>query len=160
MDLRLVYAILLTLLPITELRAGLPLAISYALENKVSLPLIFLIIILTNMIVVFALFLFLSFLHEKLLKFPVYKKGFGLCLKRIQRKANKLEKRYPSLEFLGLMLLVALPFPGTGAWTGTLVAWVLGLDKKRSAIAICCGIVLAGTLVFLATFGIISLFPH
>ena len=54
------------------------------------------------------------------------------------------------------MLLVAVPLPGTGAWTGALIAWVLKLNRLKSFIAISAGIIIAGILVLSASLGFFS----
>ena len=115
MDLRLIYAIILTIMPVTELRVGLPLAITYAIENNIPISLIFILILLINLLVIFFIFHFLD-------------------------------------------NFVAVPLPGTGAWTGCLLSWLLGLDRKKSILSICIGVIIASILVLFGTLGFISLF--
>ena len=85
-----------------------------------------------------------------------YKKGFNIFLKRFQKKVDKFEKRYDSLGFIALALLVAIPLPGTGAWTGCLVAWLLGLERKKSIISISLGVLIAGLLILAGALSFIS----
>jgi uncharacterized membrane protein len=59
---------------------------------------------------------------------------------------------------LALTLFVAVPLPVTGAWSGCLVAWTLGLDRKKSILAISLGVVIAGLIVFFGTIGFMNLF--
>ncbi len=59
--------------------------------------------------------------------------------------------------FLGLVFLVALPLPISGAYTGTVLSWLLGMDWMRSFSAITLGVVCAGIIVMLATMGVISI---
>ena len=75
-------------------------------------------------------------------------------LERIRRKADKLEKKMDNWGFLALALFVAVPLPGTGAWTGTLVAWVLGLERWKSFLAIALGVTIAGLIILFASLGI------
>ena len=156
MDLRLLYAILLTILPGTELRFGLPVGMLYAQENNVSLILIFLLIVLINILLIFFIFFFLDYLHKWLMKFKFYEKFFKAFLKRFQKKVDKFEKRHARLGFLALTLFIAIPLPGTGAWSGCLVSWVLGLDRKKSVLAIALGVSIAGLLIFLGVLGFMS----
>lgn len=158
MDLRLLYAILLTLFPGTELRFGLPIAMLYAQDNGVSLILIFLLIVLINILLIFFVFFFLDHLHKWLMKFKLYEKFFKASLKRFQKRVDKFEKRHDTLGFLALTLFVAIPLPGTGAWSGSLVSWILGLDRKKSILAIALGVSIAGLLIFLGVLGFMSLF--
>ncbi|MFH1823436.1 MAG: small multi-drug export protein [archaeon] len=124
-----------------ELRLGIPFCISQ--NNPVILSAV--LCILANLLVApFVLF----FLGKA--------KKFNGLLHKIRNK--KKEEKIQNLGFLGLILFTAIPFPGTGAWTGSVLAWGLGLQKKKSILAISIGVVIAGILVTLATIGIISFF--
>ena len=158
MDLRLLYAIILTIFPGTELRLGLPVAMLYAQDNGVSLILIFLLIVLINILLIFFIFFFLDHLHKWLMKFELYEKFFKASLKRFQKRVDKFEKRHATLGFLALTLFVAIPLPGTGAWSGSLISWILGLDRKKSILAIALGVLIAGLLIFLGVLGFMSFF--
>jgi uncharacterized membrane protein len=155
---KLLYAILLTIAPVTELRVGLPLAISYGLENNIPLVLIFSTILLFNILVIFIIFFLLDNVHHILLKSRTYEKMFNIYIKRFQKKVDKFERRYDKLGFLALVLFVAVPLPGTGAWTGSLLSWILELDRKKSILAISIGVIIAGLFVFFGTLGFINLF--
>ncbi len=155
MDLRLLYAIILTVFPGTELRFGLPIAMLYAQDNNISLILIFLLIVIVNVLLIFFVFFFFDHLHKGLMNFKFYKKFFNIYIKKLHNRIKKFEKRYAALGFLALVLFVAVPLPGTGAWSG-LVSWILGLNRKKSIIAISLGILIAGLLIFLGTFGFIA----
>ncbi len=76
----------------------------------------------------------------------------------IQTRASKKKKWIQRWGWIGLLLLVAIPMPGTGAWTGSLVSFMLKLPKIPSLIAIFFGISIAGTIVMLASLGIIQFF--
>ena len=158
MDLKLIYAIILTILPLTELRIGLPLALLYAKESGVSIYLIFCLIILINILLIFFIFYFLDKIHKKLLNWYWYKHLFELYLKKIQKKVKKFEARYEALGFLALVLFVAIPLPITGAWTGCLLSWLLNLDRKKSICSISLGVLLAGIFIFLGTLGFFKIF--
>ena len=153
MDLRLFYALILTLMPVTELRVGLPVAIFYALDNNIPIALIFALIVLINILLIFLIFYFLDNLHYVLMDLKFYKKFFELHLRKFQKKVDKFERRYEAFGFLALVLFVAIPLPGTGAWTGCLAAWLLGLERKKSILSISLGILIAGLLVLLVTLG-------
>ncbi len=158
MDLRLIYAIILTILPISELRGGLPLAIIYATEHNIPIILIFSLIILLNILVIFFIFYFLDNLHHVFMNIKFYKKFFEFYVKRFQKKIDKFEKKYSTLGFLALTLFVAVPLPITGAWSGCLVSWMLDLDRKKSIIAISSGVIIAGIIILFGTMGFINLF--
>ena len=156
-DLRLIYAVILSILPITELRAGLPLAIIYANDNNIPIILVFLLIVLINILAIFLAFFFLDKIHRILLKLKFYKKIFDFYLNKIQRKVDKFEKKYSLLGSLALTLFVAVPLPATGAWSGVLISWILDLDRRKSILAISLGVIIAGILVLLGTFGFLNL---
>jgi len=158
MDLRFFYAVILTILPVTELRAGLPLAIGFAIDNNIPVFLISSTIILINILLIFFIFYFLDNIHIKLMNLGFYKRTYKKFLKRFQKKVEKIEKKYNSLGFVALILFVSVPLPGTGAWSGSLVSWILGLERKKSILAISIGVIIAGILVILGTSGIIKLF--
>jgi uncharacterized membrane protein len=158
MDLKLIYALILTIMPVTELRVGLPIAITYAIEKGISVLLIFSIVVLLNILVIFFIFYFLDNLHRIFMSIKIYRRNFDRFLEKFRKKVDKFERRYESLGFLALVLFVAIPLPGTGAWTGCLVSWLLGLGRKKSILAISLGVIIAGFLVLLGTLGIINLF--
>jgi uncharacterized membrane protein len=158
MDLRLIYSILLTIMPVTELRAGMPLAMIYFIENNLPVILAFFLIVSINILVIFAIFYFLDVLHNLFMNVEIYKKYFNKFINRFQKKVDKFEKRHNSLGFLALVLFVAIPLPGTGVWTGCLLSWVLGLDRKKSIISIIIGTIIAGAIVFSITLGAVNLF--
>ncbi len=155
MDLRLIYAILLTLMPITELRAGLPLGVLYALDNNVPIILVFFLIIFINILLIFFIFYFLDKIHSIFMKINLYKRIFNFYLRKIQKRVDKFEKRHDQIGFYALMLFVAIPLPGTGAWSGCLLSWILGLDRKKSIMAIIAGIMIAGLFILLGSLGFI-----
>jgi len=152
----LILAIILTLLPLVELRGGLPVALINAGKYGISQYLIFLIIVFLNILLIFVIFFFLDYLHKKLMKYSFYKKFYSFYLERMQNKINRFEKSYASIGFLALFFFVAIPLPLTGAYTGTFLSWVLGLNRKKSVIAIALGVLTAGIIIFLGTLGFIS----
>ena len=79
----------------------------------------------------------------------------GLITKLENRAMGKSDqiKRY---EFLGLLLFVGIPLPGTGAWTGALIASLLEVDIKKSSIAILCGLFMASAIMYIVSYGIVG----
>jgi uncharacterized membrane protein len=158
MDLKLIYALILTIMPVTELRVGLPIAITYAIEKNISVFLIFSIVVLLNILVIFFIFYFLDNIHKIFMNIKIYRKIFDKFLEKFRKKVDKFERKYESFGFLALVLFVAIPLPATGAWTGCLTSWLLGLDRKKSILAISLGVIIAGVLILLGTLGVINLF--
>jgi len=158
MDLRIIYALILSILPISELRGGLPLAIIYANQHSIPIALIFPLIVMANILAIFIAFFFLDRFHHLFLKIKIYKKFFDRYVERFQKKADKFENKYSAMGFLALTLFVAVPLPATGAWSGVLIAWLLKLDRKKSILSISLGVLIAGILVLFGTLGFLRIF--
>ncbi|HIH52480.1 MAG TPA: small multi-drug export protein [Nanoarchaeota archaeon] len=152
----LIIAVILTLLPLVELRGGLPLALINASKYGVSQLTIFLIIVLLNIFLIFLIFFFLDNIHKIFMRFNFYKNFYSFYLKKMQKKIIIFEKSHNSIGFFALFLFVAIPLPLTGAYTGTFLSWILGLERKRSIIAIALGVLTAGVIIYLGTLGVIS----
>ncbi len=131
---------ILSILPISELRGAIP----YAYFNGLSLQASFLLGVLCNCLVAPIGFLFLNSLHKVLDKCSLYHRIFE---KTVTKARNKVGEKVKQYGLWGLMVFVAVPLPITGAWTGTIGAWVLGLDKKKSILSIWMGVLIAGIIV-------------
>ncbi|MFQ5834408.1 MAG: COG2426 family protein [bacterium] len=129
----------LSMLPILELRGGLPFALSQGLSPLRA----YLISVAGNILPVFPLLLLLRRLFIFLGRYKIAEKTLSWTMKRA-RKREDLVRRY---GFGGLILLVAIPLPITGAWTGVLVSFLLSLEIKYSFVGICIGVCLAGGIV-------------
>ena len=75
-------------------------------------------------------------------------------VKRLEDKADRKKDKVLKYEFWGLMFFVAIPLPGTGAWTGALIAAMLDMQLKRAFPAIAAGVVIAAVIVTVATYGV------
>ena len=132
---------LTSMLPIVELRGALPLAINVF---HIAWPKAFLISFLGNIIPV----PFILWLLKPIVKILSRIKPLGIffewLFERTRRRSNELIKKY---EEVGLLAFVAIPLPMTGAWTGALVAFLFGLDFKKSLLIITIGVFIAGIIV-------------
>ena len=141
---------LIAMLPISELRGAIP----YALSTGMSWQQSYLWAVIGNFIPVIPLLLFLepisSFLSRRS---AVCRRFFDWLFARTRRRGRVVE-RY---EAIGLILFVAIPLPVTGAWTGTVAAFLFGVRFRYSLPAIITGILIAGTVVTLASLGVITL---
>jgi uncharacterized membrane protein len=137
-------AFILSLLPISELRGGIP----YAVGNGTHIIVAYIVCVLSNILVIPLLFIFLETVHKLFYKVRLYRVLFDKWVARTGKKAEKKVKKY---GYWGIMLFVAIPLPITGAYTGTLAAWILQLDKKRSFWYLALGVVIAGIIVSIAT---------
>lgn len=128
------------MLPIAELRGGLP----FALASGVPPIPAYLVCVIANSLVGPLVFLFLTSLHKLLIRWGAYHRFFEKIIERARRRVREKVERY---GYLGLMIFVAIPLPFTGAYTGALGAWVLGMGRLKSLLAIFLGVALAGVLV-------------
>jgi len=138
--------LLATILPISELRGGIPLGISLGLSPWVT----FFIAVVANALIFFPIFFALRLFYDKLLfRIPLFNKYLDNLRKRGEPKVEKY-------GFWGLTLFVAIPLPVTGAYTGTILAWLLGMDWRKAFPAVGLGVIVAGVVVLLITLGITS----
>jgi uncharacterized membrane protein len=129
------------MLPIIELRGALPLAINVF---NISWPKAFLIAYIGNMIPAPIILWLLGPIVKLLSRIHLFKKFFDWLFERTRKRSNKMIEKY---EEIGLMAFVAIPLPGTGAWTGALIAFLFGLDFKKSLLIIAIGVFIAGIIV-------------
>jgi uncharacterized membrane protein len=137
-----VNAVILTLLPISELRGGL----LYALSNNIPLIPSFLLCVGLNALVGPLVYIFLSTVHKVLIKWKFYENLFNKFVERTRKKVEHKVKKY---GYLGLTLFVAIPLPVTGAYTGALGAWILGMEIKKVFLSIFLGVIISGTIITL-----------
>ncbi|HUX12722.1 MAG TPA: small multi-drug export protein [Spirochaetia bacterium] len=131
---------LLALLPISELRGAIP----YALANGIPVVVSFLYCTALNALVAPIVYLFLSTIHRLLYRIAGYRRLFDRIIERARSKMQEKVERY---GYVGVMLFVAIPLPVTGAYTGTLGAWILGLDRRKTFLAVAAGVCIAGVIV-------------
>jgi len=134
--------------PVVELRLALPLAI---LAYQIPWPIAFLVSFLGNLLPVPFLLLFLNPLIRFLSRISIFERAINRLFERTRRR-GAIINRY---ERIGLILLVAIPYPGTGAWTGSIVAFLFGLKFKSAFLSITLGVFIAGVIVT-----ILSLLGH
>jgi len=140
--------ILLSVLPISELRGGIP----YAIASGLHPVLAYLFGVLGNLLVIPLVFFFLDNIHKYFLKLKIYSKIFDIY---VNRNRKKLEKYVGSkFEFWALVLVVSIPLPMTGAYTGSILAWFFGLKRRKSYLAISLGILIVGVIVTLISLGL------
>ncbi len=143
------YVFLTAMAPVVELRGALPLGVALGLPVWEA----FLWAVLGNLLVVPALLALLPLGIEVLERYPPFKRLWDELEARVRLKGEEKVQRYGAL---GLFLFVALPLPGTGAWTGSVLAVVLGVKKRYALPAISAGVVAAGVLVALASAGVLE----
>ena len=136
--------------PIAELRGGIPLAISQGFTPALA----FLLAVLGNLLVVPVLFVGLRYGEELLQRWGPSRALLEWLFARTRRKGRRIERAGP----IALVLLVAIPLPGTGAWTGVIAARLFGIPMRKSLPWIAAGVLIAGILVLLVSLGLFELF--
>ena len=135
---------LLSLLPISELRGAIP----YGLANGLSIPTAFVFCVVLNALVCPFVYFFLRTVHGLFSRIGWYRSFFD---KVVERARVKVKSKVDRFGYLGIALFVAVPLPITGAYTGTLGAWILGMDPKKTFLAVLAGVVIAGIVVTVVT---------
>lgn len=135
----------MSMVPIIELRGALPLAIAAEGLNPV---IAYFFCVIGNCLPVPFLILFVRPVFEWMRRTS---KWLGNIVDKLEAKAHGKAEKVKKYEMLGLFLFVAIPLPGTGAWTGSLIAAVLGMRVKDSVPMICLGVFAAGILMTLGS---------
>ncbi len=141
--------IFVSLLPILELRGGLVAAALLHIAYGVALP----VCIIANILPIPFILLFIKKIFKWMRRF----KPFEKLVDKLEHKAMSKSDQVKKYEFWGLVLFVGIPLPGTGAWTGALIAALLDVDFKKSILAIFLGVLLAAAIVSFITYGIPAL---
>jgi uncharacterized membrane protein len=143
------YVLLVAALPVVELRGAIPLGVALGLSPWES----FLLALLGNLLVAPVALLLLPWAVEAATRVPVLRRAWEALEARVRLKGEEQVQR---LGALGLFLFVAVPLPGTGAWSGSVLAVVLGLKRRYALLAISLGVVAAGLLTLLLTGGAVA----
>ncbi len=139
-----------SMVPLIELRGAIPIAVGLGLPKVIS----FIIAIVGNMLPVPIIYLFARRVLEWGKDKRYIGKFFTWCLLKGEKGGKALEAKAGKGLYWALFLFVGIPVPGTGAWTGTLAASILDLDFKKTTIAIMAGVLLAGLIMLLVSWGV------
>ena len=142
------YIFFISMVPIIELRGAIPFGCALGLPWYTN----FLLCIVGNLLPV-PFILFLIEWALGIMKKIKYVDRFAYWL---EEKAEKNKEKITKYATFGLLLFVGIPLPGTGAWTGALVASLLHMKKSRAMISIIGGVLLAGALVTLISYGVLG----
>lgn len=144
---KVLFTALISMLPVVELRGGLPAGVALGLP----IPLSFAASLLGNMLPVPFVILFAR---------PVFQwvrariPALGSFVTKLETRAYAKSKNVKKYEAWGLLIFVAIPLPGTGAWTGALIASVLNMRLKRAVPVIFLGVIIAGSIMTVLTYGV------
>lgn len=139
---------IISMMPILELRGGLIAATLLGLKGVPS----FIICFLGNILPI----PFILWLITPIFDWLKKRKMFRGMVEKIEKKAMSKKDQIERLQYIGLMLFVGIPLPGTGAWTGAGLAVLLNMNKKKSFLYIMLGVVLASIIMSIISYGILG----
>ena len=140
-----------SMLPVLELRGAIPLGVGMGLSHWTAM----LLSVAGNCLPVPFIILFIRRIFRWL---RARSARVARMLDGIERRARGKWQRVHTYQFLGLLLIVAVPLPGTGAWTGSLIAALMNMRLRNAMPAIYAGVVIAGFLITGLTYGFTSIF--
>ncbi len=139
---------IISLMPILECRGGLLAASLLEVPITTAIP----ICVIGNILPIPFILLLIRKVLQLMKKIPVLDK-FAYWL---EAKAEKRQGSIENAEFVGLLLFVGIPLPGTGAWTGSLIAALLELDFKKAIVAELIGVALATVIMSIVSYGLLG----
>ena len=142
---------LISMVPVLELRGAIPIGVAHGLDYRIAIA----VSIVGNLVPVPFIVLFIRKIFAWLRTKSERLNGF---VTRMEQRALKKSDTVRRARFWGLFLFVAIPLPGTGAWTGALIAAVLNMRLKRAVPVIFLGVIIAGCIITLLTHGVTLLF--
>ena len=143
---------IVSMLPIVELRGGLIAASILHVEFIKA----FVICFIGNIIPI----PFILWLITPIFNWLKERKAFKGFVEKIENKAMSKKDQIERLQYIGLMLFVGIPLPGTGAWTGCLIAALLDMDKKKAMLYTVLGVIMAGIIMMILSYGILDNIIH
>lgn len=154
------YVFVISILPIVELRGAIPVGAAIGLPFYVN----YLVAVLGNLLPVPFILAFIPFVLDFMVKHGIFPKLVHWIRAKAEKHKDKIIKgdddigkaRLTRTVFLALMLFVAVPLPGTGAWTGSLVASLFDLPKRSSFLAVALGVLISGVIMCLASYGVLG----
>lgn len=139
---------IVSLLPILELRGGI---IAAKLLGVELIP-AFIISYIANMIPIPFILLFIRRVFQFLRDKPV----FGKIIKKLELRSEKKSDTVKKYGIWGLLIFVAIPLPGTGGWTGALIAALMNMPVRKSTGVIALGVLIAGVIMTVAMYGLLA----
>lgn len=140
----------ISMLPVSELRAGLPYGIAQGLEY----PLALMAALLGNMVPVPFIIVYIKRIFEWMRK---HMPRMNALVTKLENRAHLKGETVEKYGHWGLLLFVAIPLPGTGAWTGALIAALLNIRTAKAVPVILIGVCIAAAIMTLVTYGVIHI---
>lgn len=143
-----VVVFIISMIPILELRGGLLASSLLQIPITTAIPLC----IVGNIIPIPFILLFIKRIFRWLKKFRLFRP----LIEKLENRAMKKSDSVAKGEFWGLALFVGIPLPGTGAWTGSLIAALLEIDLKKAVLSILLGIIIATVIMAIVSYGLLG----
>ena len=143
---QIVMTVLISMVPVIELRGAIPIATANGLNFWIAIVCA----IIGNLIPVPFIIIFIRKIFALIRK---WSKKIDKVVIKLEERAHQKSDVVRKYAFWGLVILVAIPLPGTGAWTGALVAAMLEMRLKHAFPAIAFGVIIAGIIVSVVTYG-------
>ena len=144
------FTVLVSMVPVAELRVGIPFGVARGLPVWAA----YLAAVIGNILPVPFILVYIRRVFQWLRK---HMPALNRLVDKLERKAHLKGRTVTKYKYLGLLLFVAVPLPGTGAWTGALAAAFLDMPLRKAAPSIFAGILIAGIAISILTFGVASL---
>ena len=145
------FTMLVSMVPVVALRGGIPFGVARGLPVWAA----YLAAIIGNILPVPFILVYIRRIFQWMRRrLP----RLNRLVDRLERKAHLKGQKVTKYKYLGLMLFVAIPLPGTGAWTGALAAAFLDMPLRKAIPSIFTGVLVAGIAISILTFGVASLF--
>ncbi len=148
---KMLLTMLVSMIPVIELRGGLPFGVAMGLPYYLAFPAA----VVGNLIPAPFIIVYIRRVFELMRKYLPKLNGL---VDKLEKKAHLKGKKVQKYQYLGLWLFVAIPLPGTGAWTGSLAAAFLGMRLKKAMPAVVLGVLTAGCIMLGLTHMGINLF--
>jgi uncharacterized membrane protein len=142
--------LIVSALPVSELRGGIPLALSFGFSYAKA----FWLAVLGNSVIIIPTLLLLDSASKFLMRWNIFNRYFTWLFARTHKHSDAVEK----YGAIGLIIFVAIPLPMTGAWTGCVAAYLFGIKLRYAFPSILLGVMCAGIIVLLTCMGFIGIF--
>ena len=143
--------VVVSMAPVLELRFGIPWGVAHGLSHFAA----FVAAVIGNMIPIPFIVVYIRRIFKWMRR---HLPQLDRVVDKLEAKAHLKGRKVTKYRYLGLYIFVAIPLPGTGAWTGALVAAFLNMPLRKALVSIFFGVITAGVIVTALTYGVISVF--
>ncbi len=144
------FTVLVSMIPVVELRGGIPFGVAAGL----SVPAAYLAAVIGNLIPIPFIIVYIRRIFQWMRS---HMPRLNRLVDALERKAHLKGRLVSKYKYLGLAIFVAIPLPGTGAWTGALIAAFLDMPLRRAIPSVLLGVLVAGVLISILTFGVTNI---